>query len=165
MEVLRQIFESLGYSNVETFIASGNVIFESPVKEPATLEQQIEAELKKSLGYEVKTLIRTPQEIAEVAKYQPFPAEEIETPGHSLYVAFLANKPEAEHIEKLLELQSEIEVFHVHGREMYWLCRVKSSESKFTNNRLEKLLKMAATMRNITTVKKMVAKYSESTPN
>jgi len=160
MEVLRQIFESLQFTNVETFIASGNVIFDSPITETATLEKLIEETLLQSLGYEVKTMIRSPQEVETVANYQPFSKAEIETEGHSLYVAFLTDKPEAENQEKLLAYRSEIDDFHIHGRELYWLCRVKSSESKFTNVRLEKTLKMAATSRNITTVKKLAAKYS-----
>ncbi len=159
MEVLRQIFESLEFTNVETFIASGNVIFESPTAKTATLEKLIETTLLKSLGYEVKTMIRSPKELKAVANYQPFPLEEMEATGHSLYVAFLADEPDVENREKLIAYRSEIDDFHIHGRELYWLCRVKSSESKFTNVRLEKTLKMAATTRNLTTVRRLVAKY------
>src|SRR5438093_11101582 len=75
MDDLRRLFESLGCSNPETFIASGNVIFESPVEDVRTLEKSIERHLRTALGYEVATFIRTAPELADIAKFQPFPAE------------------------------------------------------------------------------------------
>ena len=59
MDRLRGLFEHLGYADVETFIASGNVIFQSPAEDTRALEQQIEAHLAASLGYEVATFVRT----------------------------------------------------------------------------------------------------------
>ena len=75
MAVLRGHFESLGFSNVETFIASGNVIFDSRAR-PAALQKMIEARLQESLGYEVATFIRTTAEVEAVSKYQPFSARQ-----------------------------------------------------------------------------------------
>ena len=71
MDVLKTIFESLNLEHVETFIASGNVIFESE-KPRETLELQIETELEKALGYEVKTFLRTQAELAEITTFKPF---------------------------------------------------------------------------------------------
>ena len=66
MDALRRLFEELGFTNVETFIASGNVVFESKSRSAASLEKAIEAHLQKSLGYEVKTFIRSESEVAEI---------------------------------------------------------------------------------------------------
>ena len=60
MDYLRSLFESLGFSNVETFIASGNVIFDSTSKSTKALEKKIESYLLKTLGYEVVTLFVRP---------------------------------------------------------------------------------------------------------
>jgi uncharacterized protein (DUF1697 family) len=49
----------------------------------------------------------------------------------------------------------------VHGREVYWLCRKKQSESTFSNAVLEKTLGRASTIRGVNTIQKMVAKYAE----
>jgi uncharacterized protein (DUF1697 family) len=49
MDVLRQHFAALGFSNVETFIASGNVVFETTAKNTRTLEQKIEKHLRAAL--------------------------------------------------------------------------------------------------------------------
>ena len=58
MQSLRQVFEPLGFCRVATFIASGNVIFETMRKRSKTLERKIEKALQKTLGYEVRAFIR-----------------------------------------------------------------------------------------------------------
>jgi uncharacterized protein (DUF1697 family) len=58
MQCLRQVFESLGFSRVVTFIASGNVIFETAKRNTKVLERRIEKRLREVLGYEVPTFIR-----------------------------------------------------------------------------------------------------------
>jgi uncharacterized protein (DUF1697 family) len=160
MDHLRELFASLGFSNVETFIASGNVIFDSAAKNTATLEKKIEAHLLKTLGYEVATFIRTPSELAAVAQYKPFSDAELNADGNTLYIGFLPRSPTDLAVEKLLASQTDGDDFHLHGREVYWLLRTKFSESKFTGARLEKTLGLPATLRNSTTVKKIAAKYS-----
>src|SRR5207344_913474 len=72
MAALRAEFEALGLKDVETFIASGNVIFTAPPENRAALEQKIERHLHGALGYEVKTFVRTELEVAAVAVYKPF---------------------------------------------------------------------------------------------
>jgi uncharacterized protein (DUF1697 family) len=162
MADLRELFESLGFSNVETFIASGNVIFESPAEDLQALEKKIERHLRSELGYEVATFIRSPSEIADIAKYEPFPKAEIAGESASLYIAFLQVPPDKQAQEKLMAFRTDIDDFHVHGREVYWLCRTRMSDSVFSGALLEKTLGLPATMRNSTTVKKLAAKYSPS---
>ena len=129
MDRLRKIFESLGFSNVETFIASGNVVFESPATNPQTLEKQIESQLQKSLGYEVVTFIRYGSELAARANYKPFAASELDADSNSLYIAFLPARPNGASRQKLMTFRTEVDDLHLHGREIYWLCRTKFSES------------------------------------
>src|SRR5207249_2963529 len=71
MDYLRTLFEAIGLSNVETFIASGNVIFDSGSKDTRALERKIEKHLQETLGYEVKTFVRGVAELAVVANYKP----------------------------------------------------------------------------------------------
>src|SRR6516165_4082915 len=73
MQSLRQVFESLGFSKVATFIASGNVVFETTTRETKALERKIEKALHEALGYEVRTFIRGEVELAKIANYHPFP--------------------------------------------------------------------------------------------
>ncbi len=159
MDHLRRLFEELGYSSVETFIASGNVIFEAPLQDTRTLESRVEGHLQSALGYDVATFIRSPSELADIASYQPFAASEPDASGHPLYIAFAAAPPSDEAEQRLMAYRNEIDDFHIHGREIYWSCRKKISESAFSGALLEKIIKMPATMRNSTTVRKLAAKY------
>src|SRR4051812_37196638 len=90
MAALRELFEVLDLEQVETFIASGNVIFSSTVSDAAALEQQIEAHLRQSLGYPVATFLRSTVELASIAAHSPFQAAE-HAAGNTLYIAFLKN--------------------------------------------------------------------------
>ncbi|MGA9770754.1 MAG: DUF1697 domain-containing protein [Blastocatellia bacterium] len=157
MDQLRRLFEEMGFSNVETFIASGNVIFDSTSRSAKTLEKKIESHLRDALGYEVATFIRTTPELAVIADYKPFPDEEMKA---DLYVAFLADEPGDEAKQKVLSLTTASDEFHLYGRELYWLCRRRISESEVSGAKLAKALGMQSTLRNSTTVKKIAAKYS-----
>lgn len=160
MDHLRRLFETLDFSNVQTFIASGNVIFDSKTKSAKALEKKIEKHLQGALGYEVATFIRTTSELAVIADYKPFPDEELKAEDHALYIAFLADEPGDEAKQKVLSLNTAADEFHISGRELYWLCRKKISESEVSGPSLAKALGMQSTLRNSTTVKKIAAKYS-----
>ena len=155
MDRLRELFESLGFQNVETFIASGNVLFDATGAR-APLERRIEAHLRKELGYEVATFIRTLPELEAVLAYEPFPSADDDDRG--LYIAFVHEPPGAAVARKLLEARTAVDDFHVNGREIYWLVRGRFSDSQFTGARLEKTIGAPATIRNVTSVRKLVAK-------
>jgi uncharacterized protein (DUF1697 family) len=159
MDSLRQLFESLGYSNVETFIASGNIVFETTAKNARILEREIENGLREALGYEVATFIRTDAELAAIANYRPFSQSDLDGAA-ALNIAFLAHGLDDKSSQKLTALRTDIDDFHVHGREIYWLCRKRQSGSKISNAVLEKALGQRSTLRGANTVKKMAAKYS-----
>lgn len=159
MEELRGHFASLGLSNVESFIASGNIIFESGSKNARDLRKKIEKRLHGSLGYEVATFLRTDAEIAEIAGYEPFPDTGASS-ASKLNVAFLADPPSAAARKALMGFRNDIDDFHVHGREVYWLRRHRPRESKFSNAALEKALDAQATLRSINTVRRLAAKYA-----
>ena len=160
MDYLRGLFEALGFSNVETFIASGNVIFDSTSKSTRSLEQKIETHLQQTLSYGVATFIRSTLELANIAKHKPFPNSELNATGHILYIGFMAAQPSDTAKEKLRLLNSKVDDFHLNGRELYWLCRTQFSESEVSGALLAKTLGMPLTLRNVTTIKKLAAKYS-----
>ena len=162
MQELRKHFEALGVDKVESFIASGNVIFQSSIEDVCALEQTIESHLQKALGYEVKTFVRTGPELEAIGRFQPFDLSTIKSAG-ALVIGFLADRmgPEAE--AALMALKTDVDDFHVHGREIYWLCKVRQSESKVSNALFEKRVKVRSTFRNVNTIARLVAKYRLST--
>jgi uncharacterized protein (DUF1697 family) len=161
MDHLRSLFEALGFTGVESFIASGNIVFQSPPTDAAGLEERIEAHLKQALGYEVATFLRTPAEVAAAAAHKPFAAADPVPEGHTLQVVFLKTAPDAEVKEKVSALRTEYDDLHIHGRELYWWCRGRSSDTLIKPGRMEKALGMPGTSRNVTTVRKLAAKYPE----
>lgn len=158
MDELRRRFEKLGFSDVETFIASGNVVFTSGSKDVRALEKRIETGLKEAFGYDVATFLRTDGELTRIAGYLPFSKAAVEK-ASALNIAFLRDAPNADSLRKLMKLKTAIDDFHVHGREVYWLCRKKQSESKFSNAVLEKTLGRSSTLRGVSTVSKMAARF------
>jgi uncharacterized protein (DUF1697 family) len=156
MERLRGLFAELGYKNVRTLIASGNVAFDAGAKKPIALEAAIEKHLARSLGYEVATFVRTPDEISAILEHESFPRSAI-AKAHALWIGFLKEPPAADATRTLDALRCATDDFHVHGRELYWLRRVTSTDSKITGSALERALGAPLTARNITTVTKLAS--------
>jgi uncharacterized protein (DUF1697 family) len=160
MDRLRALFTELGFERVETFIASGNVIFDPPTTDAAALENTIERHLEGALGYPVATFLRSTTELAAIATRQPFPKPDPDADGATLFVGFLRSSPPGEVQQRLLAMQSEVDAFHFHDRELYWLRRASIRESKFGGPLLEKTLQQQTTIRNISTVRKLAAKFA-----
>jgi uncharacterized protein (DUF1697 family) len=159
MEALRKLFTSFGFSAVETFIASGNVTFQTSQTDVAALESTISSGLKTVLGYDVAAFVRTGVELAEIAAYQPFSQAELDSAG-AFNIAFLAGPLDYPARQKLMRLATDIDRFAAHGREVYWLCQKKQSQSTFSNAVLEKKLGLKSTLRGISTIKKLAARMN-----
>jgi uncharacterized protein (DUF1697 family) len=159
MDYLRQLFETFDLSNVETFIASGNVVFDAGPEDVAVLEKKIQNRLREALGYEVAAFIRTGTELAGIANYKPFSQTAIDAAA-ALNIAFLSTPLDEPSKQKLAVLKTEIDDFHVHEKEIYWLCARKQSESTFSNAVLEKTIGRQSTLRGANTIIKMAAKYA-----
>ena len=158
MARLRAEFEALGCRNVETFIASGNVLFAAPSNDAAMLEQRIETRLDKALGYPVATFLRTPGELATLMRDEPFPRRDAST---GLYVGFLKSALSPDMRDRLLAFRTDDDEFEVRGREAFWLCRTRFSDSKVSGAKIEKALAMPATFRNVTTVRTLALRSAE----
>lgn len=158
MTQLKALFEEMGFGDVATFIASGNVIFSSAMRDTQKLETQISRHLEKALGYEVKAFVRRGEDVVSIGNTQPFDAA-IES-GATVHVCFLhgpLTRPTARALE---ELRTPHDEFRVIGREYYWLCRIKTNESGVWASPQMKALKLPdATMRNVTSVRKLIAKH------
>ena len=159
METLRNLFATLGFAKIATFIASGNVIFETMSTEPSEIETRIEAHLRESLGYDVDTFLRTPAELASIVAFRPFHSLDADAPDHTLHVGFLRTAVGDEVERKLASFRGEMDDFHVHGRELFWLCRGKVTDSKVSWPLVAKTLATSSTMRNLKTIRKLAALY------
>lgn len=158
MAELRRHFEAMGFKDVETFIASGNVIFSSHRAATVPLHARIEKGLRSALAYDVPVFIRTGTELAVIARYQPF-TEKQRVGASTLVVAFLAEPLTAVATRALMALQGADDSFHIHQREIYWMSRKTQSESTISNVLFERTLKVRSTFRAMNTVVRLVAKY------
>ncbi len=158
MDELRALFAAMDFANAETFIASGNVIFETAASNVSALQQRIEDELFKVLGYAVSTFLRTDVEVAAIPRYEAFPPPQLASAG-AFNVALLADPLATAESQAVIALKTDIDDFHINGSEVYWLCRTKQSQSTFSNAVLEKALGKRATLRGMNTIRRLAAKY------
>jgi uncharacterized protein (DUF1697 family) len=160
MDRLRALFESRKFQQVETFIASGNVIFNAREPDVAKLELVIEAQLLDALGYEVKTFVRGAAEVARISRACPFDESRVSSAG-AFCVGFLARPLTADERELLFSLKTQIDDFHIDGREFYWICQKRQSDSKFSNVVFERKVKLRTTIRGLSTMQKLAKKLGD----
>jgi uncharacterized protein (DUF1697 family) len=157
MDELRRLLEEQGLERVETFIASGNVICEAQ-EEARELEERIEAGLKGALGYPVAAFVRTPEELSQIAACQPFPEAQF-AEAAAFNVAFMKKPLDETRLSRLTAMRNEIDDFRAPGKEVYWLCRVRQSQSTFSNAVLERATGRPSTLRGMNTLKQMAARF------
>jgi len=154
METLREVFGSLGFETVKTYINSGNVIFETGETAGKELAVKIESAIEKEFALKIKVIVRKMSEIENIVANNPF-AGQFEN-EKDLHVFFLDEELSAEKGELLLEHNSENEMFAVRKREIFCLLRVSVADSLMGKDYIGKKLKVSATARNWRTVNKIL---------
>lgn len=153
---LEGLFIGMGFSNVKTYIQSGNIVFDtSLIISNSALESKIEAEIETKLNLEVPVIIRSAKEWQKIVEQNPF-IPEMESEFVRFYVTFIKNLPQNENYEILNTLSFDPDKFVIHGSEIYLCYATKASDSKLTNNLMENKLKVMATTRNWKTVLKLL---------
>jgi uncharacterized protein (DUF1697 family) len=158
MDQLRSLFESMSFKNVETFIASGNVIFKTDFTEINDLQVKIERQLHNALGYEVSTFIRTDKQIAEIAQYRPFSENKMKQ-AMAFNIGFLKTRLNEEQVTAIKGFETDIDDLHISGNELYWICKTRQSESAIDAKKLERAIAMPITLRTIKTIYRLTKKY------
>lgn len=146
---------------LQSSLASGNVIFDTTERDAGQLEATIAAHLQERLGYELATILRTPQELTAIAAYAPFTDLGLDTGTATLSIMFLAAAPPAALHDQLRACETPMDALHIHGHEICWLCRGKTTQSLIDWPRVGKTLALPPlTVRNATTVRKLATKYA-----
>jgi uncharacterized protein (DUF1697 family) len=157
MDPLKKHFEAMGFTDIDSFIASGNVVFSS--KGARGLDAKIAKALERELGYVVAAFVRTVAEVADAAAHAPF-AEKDVAPCPTYLVGFLSKELDADAERRLSALATAEDRFRVKGRDFWWLSRHRQSEPAITGRALEKALGQPTTLRNVNTVRRMAERYS-----
>jgi uncharacterized protein (DUF1697 family) len=158
MAELKRTLEAIGLGRVQTYIQSGNVLFESGEAE-APLRQRIEAQIAADFGIQAVVVLRTAAELERIAANCPFSAEDIAeaeaaSDTESLYVALLLEAPAPERVERLSAYSTPDDRFQLAGRDVYMLFSFSVRDSKLAAQ-LPKL-GVPATVRNWNTIRKLV---------
>jgi len=160
MDELRKLFELLGFTDIQTYIQSGNVLFNSRSSNKTKMISQIKDSINKKSGYDVKVLIKTKDEIEKVINQNPFlKFDNVDI--KKLYVTFLERIPEKEFIDSLIPNKKTNDVYKIIGTEIYLYCPGGYGKTIFSNNYIEKKLRLKATTRNWKTVNKLLQLASE----
>ncbi len=155
MADLRRVLEDGGLRHVETYLQSGNVLFDG---DPASEEhaRRIESLIAQSFGHEIPVLVRERADLARIVAANPL-GKLVENPSRYT-VVFLSAPADAELAKQLDPSIYQPDVFAVEGREMYIWYPNGIHESKLTVSLIERRLKVTATARNWNTVTKLLEK-------
>lgn len=158
METLRAAFGKLGFLNIETYLTSGNVIFDtSPVGLIGPLEAQISRHLNNSLHtHGVSVFIRTPEDLADIISRNPFDPTESHSGANHLFVVFLSEPPDERTERRLRIRRNDVDELRLSEREIFWLRR--PSEEAVAPPDLADILDAPATVRSLSTLMRLVEK-------
>jgi uncharacterized protein (DUF1697 family) len=152
-------FAELGFENVATFRASGNVIFDAPRASAPALARRIEQRLADDLGLtRAVTYVRTAAEMRELAANDPFPPKAVAASNGKLQVMLLGRKPAAAAQTAVLAMASAEDLLAFGARELFWLPSGGYLETALDLKAIDKLLG-PTTHRTKGTVDQIAAKY------
>jgi uncharacterized protein (DUF1697 family) len=160
---LAEAFEGPGVANVAPFLASGNVVFDTDsairsAGSEAEFARRLAERLEAGLGFEVGTFLRPLARLAELAEIPPPRAADHD--GFNVHVIFLDRPADPDVARALERLETGDDIFEIHGREVLWHRRGRMSDSEIRTADLDRALGDAgSTMRNMNTVRRIVAKF------
>jgi len=154
MDALRDLYESLGLRDPQTYVQSGNVVFRAEAKDPAVLAKGIEDAIERKFGFRPSVVLRTTSDLTDVIARNPF-AKRSGIEASKLLVTFLAAAPSPEICEEVLRIKVGTEEVRIDGRELYVYFPDGMGRSKVWPA-IEKALKKSGTGRNWNTVTKLL---------
>ena len=155
MADLKLSLEDLSFSDVVTYIQSGNIVFKADEKSISKLENIIHEKILKDFGFEVPVLVKTPKELTHALNNNPFKKDKLNV-EKLFYVVFLKDKPQAENIAKLESYDYSPEEYVLDDKIIYYYAANGAGNAKMNNNFFENKLKVQATSRNWRTTHKLV---------
>ncbi len=156
MPALRDFVAELGFDDVRTLLATGNLVFQANTRTSAGLERLLEAEAEKRLGLRTDFLVRTVKEWAAIIARNPFREEAKSDPSH-LVVQFLKRAPDAKAVKAFQAAIKGPEIVRGDGRQLYVVYPAGIGRSKLTHEVIESKLGIRGTGRNWNTVLKLGA--------
>jgi len=158
MAELRLLLEGVKFEKVQTYIQSGNVVFQSAIKDQSKLESLIQKAIKSHFGFEVPVLVIAPPTLKSILNSCPFSEEN----KQKSYFTLLKTVPEAENVEVLKAVKLVDEEIEITNTCVYFYSDIGYGKSKCDNNFIERKLKVNATTRNYKTMIKLIDMVSKN---
>ncbi|MFP6580923.1 MAG: DUF1697 domain-containing protein [Candidatus Hydrogenedentota bacterium] len=155
MADLRALYESLGFSGIESYIQSGNVAFTSTGGGRKAQINLIEAEIEETFGFHVPVLLRTRRELERTIENNPFTDLNMDDNETTVLVTFLSDKSTHQNVAKLQDSVRAPDRLSVLDKETYSYCPNGYAKSNLSNNLVEQKLGVDATTRNWKSVLKL----------
>ncbi|MGL1892744.1 MAG: DUF1697 domain-containing protein [Spirochaetaceae bacterium] len=154
MTELKELLLLNGYSNIITYLQTGNILLESDNK-TEIIGKNIEELIFKKYKFEVSVFVITKYHITEVLDNFPFKGLDLENIGNKILISFLSEPPLLENITKVMEYVKAPDKLEVLDNIVYLYCPGGYGKSKLSNKFLENRLKVISTTRNLNTLNKI----------
>jgi uncharacterized protein (DUF1697 family) len=155
MDALREVYESLGLKEPQTYVQSGNVLFKTRAQKLEPLAKRIEDAFERRFGFRADVIVRTSSELREVIAKNPFAARKGLDPAR-LLVTFLATDPGEEARARIRQIKAEPEELWIEGRELFIYFPNGLARPKLSIPLIERTLKTSGTGRNWNSVQKLL---------
>jgi len=160
MEDLRKLMEDTGFGNVKTYIQSGNIIFDSNEIPMDKVAEKIKNSILEKYGFDVSILILTSNDLAKAIKSNPFTKEK-DVNLKQVYVTYLSDKAKEVNLEKLDLASFAPDETVLIDKAIYIKFSDSASNSRLSNNLIERKLQVTATTRNWNTTLKLMELLNE----
>ncbi|WP_298477513.1 DUF1697 domain-containing protein [uncultured Maribacter sp.] len=154
MADLRLLLEKEDFTNVKTYIQSGNIIFSSQEEDSTKLEHQLSTLIKENYDFEVPVLVKNAEQIKDILDKNPYKNKE-DLASNKIYFVVLKEAPKIENSSILSSISFQNEQLVITPTCVYLRCALGAGKAKCTNNFIEKKLKVSATTRNYKTMLKL----------
>jgi len=150
MDALRQLYAELGYSDIQSYIQSGNIIFRSTLTDTHSLKKSIQEKILETYGWNVTVFVISCEELKTALGNNPFIKDEMKNPAF-MHLTFLSGIPDKTLLEKIHAGYYLPDEFHISGKTIYLYCPTGYGNTKLSNAFFENKLKLSATTRNLKT--------------
>jgi uncharacterized protein (DUF1697 family) len=161
MEALKLALQNIGFTNVKTYIQSGNVFVDSEEDSAAKVGFIIKQEIFKSFGHDVPIVIINQADLDACFKNNPY-LKDKEVDTKKLYVAFVSKLLTNDSIHELKISQFKPDEASVDGTRIYIKYDIGAGKTRLDQKYIEKKLNLTATIRNWNTVTQLLKIYVEN---
>jgi len=158
MDALKTVLENAGFTNVQTYIQSGNVFVDSEEENGASIGFTIKQEIFKAFGHEVPVVVIGKEDLESCLKNNPY-LKEKECDTKKLYVAFLSKELQGSAINDLKISQFKPDEAAIDKNKIFIKYAVGAGKTRLDQKYIEKKLNVVATIRNWNTVTTLLGMF------